>query len=86
MAKDDWRSAVALINQQAQPGDVIWMDPVSGFFPYHYYRPAVPVYAGRELLPQPAADGIWHVAERQPGKTVPASTAERWLDEHWQLV
>jgi uncharacterized membrane protein len=84
--KDDWRGVVAYINGQAEAGEVIWSDPVSGSFLYQYYRPVMPVYASSEMLPQPNASGIWHVAERQPGRGVPGSAAERWLDENWELV
>ncbi|MCI0395393.1 MAG: hypothetical protein L0322_10700, partial [Chloroflexi bacterium] len=84
--KDDWRSVVATMNQQARPGDVAWLDPSHGIYVFNYYQPVLPAQFSKDLLPEPAAAGAWHVAERQPGKPIPASTAERWLDENWQLI
>ncbi|MCI0578798.1 MAG: glycosyltransferase family 39 protein [Chloroflexi bacterium] len=84
--KDDWRSVVAAMNQQARPGDVAWLDPSHGIYVFNYYQPVLPAQFSKDLLPEPAAAGAWHVAERQPGKPIPASTAERWLDENWQLI
>jgi hypothetical protein len=84
--KDDWRGAVAYIQQQAVAGEAVWLDPSSGFMPYQYYRTEFDSVTGREPMLNPPAAGIWHIAERQPGRPVPGSAAESWLDQNRPLL
>jgi uncharacterized membrane protein len=84
--KDDWRGALALINDRARPGDVVWLDPRSGSFPYEYYQPVLNPQFTNTLKETPPQTEIWHIAERQPNRPVPGSVAENWLDANRRLL
>jgi uncharacterized membrane protein len=84
--KDDWRAAVALINQKAGADDVVWLDPFSGNLPYNYYEPTVSPNFSFELMDAPPETNIWHIAERQPNRPIPGSEAEIWLDANRKLL
>lgn len=90
--KDDWRGAVAHINQHATPPaeaeSVTWLDPFWNIVPYDYYAPVVPGQRGnlQRLEAAARAGEVWLVAERFPGQEVPASSGEAWLDENLELV
>jgi uncharacterized membrane protein len=84
--KDDWRAAVNYLNESAGAGDLVWLDPFSGNVPYNYYRPELQPQFNQDMLPDPPPVDIWHIAERQHGKPVPASAAERWLDANRKLI
>ncbi|MGB3716250.1 MAG: glycosyltransferase family 39 protein [Candidatus Promineifilaceae bacterium] len=84
--KDDWRGAVALINQKAGADDVVWLYPFSGNLPYNYYEPTVSPRFSFELLDAPPETNIWHIAERQPNRPIPGSEAEIWLDANRKLL
>lgn len=85
--KDDWRSAVAYIEAQAQPEDIVWIDPPWNAVAYEYYQAeTAPVYGELTALKQMAVTDIWLVAERFPMYEIPSSASESWLDENFQLV
>jgi uncharacterized membrane protein len=84
--KDDWRGALALINDRARSGDVVWLDPRSGSFPYEYYHPVLDPQFTNTLKETPPQTEVWHVAERQPNRPVPGSEAESWLDANRRLL
>ncbi len=85
--KDDWRNAVAYINNNAQAGDVVWIDPPWNNVAYDYYGTQLPASAGnQENLEQLAGTDTWLLAERFPGQTPPSSVSETWLDDNLQLV
>lgn len=84
--KDDWRGAVGYINQHSAAGDVVWLAPASGQIPYNYYQPEIPPMVGLNLIEDPPAAEIWHIAERQPGTPIPNGPIESWLDENRPLL
>lgn len=85
--KDDWRSAVAYIEAQAQPEAVIWLDPSWNNVAYEYYQAKTSATTGNiQELKQTAVMDIWLVAERFPQNEIPSSASEVWLDENLQLV
>lgn len=84
--KDDWRSAVAHINEHASKDDVVWIDPYSGNLPYNYYRPLLEAQFSSELLENPPLSQVWHIAERQPNRPMPGSEAEEWLDANRRIL
>jgi hypothetical protein len=84
--KDDWRGAVDYINRYSTPDDMVWLSPASGELPYNYYQPKIQAMVGLNLIDNPAAAEIWHIAERQPGKPVPNGPIESWLDENRPLL
>jgi mannosyltransferase len=88
--KDDWRSVVAYLDEQVQPGELVWLDPSWNDYPYSYYQPKNPpiVERWRGTPPQEwqQTQALWLIAERSHGTTVPSSPSEAWLDENWQLV
>jgi uncharacterized membrane protein len=94
LPKDDWRAAVAYLNSQVGPDEVVWLDPGWNFMPYLYYAPnyparwAAPGEAALRLaeLTSGEAPGIWLIAERPAGRPVPGSPSEAWLDDEWRLV
>jgi len=84
--KDDWRSAVAYINQNAGPDDAVWMEPSYGILPYGYYQPTIPSsYLSEDVIGRPQS-AVWHIAERQPNRPIPGSSAETWLDSNRKLL
>ena len=84
--KDDWRGAVAYINQFSKAGDIVWLEPSSGHLPYDYYDPSIkPVISLNQVEEDPSA-GVWHIAERQPNRPIPGSSAEVWLDVNRELL
>jgi uncharacterized membrane protein len=90
LPKDDWRSVVAYLDEEVQPGELVWLDPSWNHFPYDYYRPKHPPLGEgwRGTPPQEwqQAQALWLVAERSHGTTAPSSASEAWLDENWQLA
>jgi mannosyltransferase len=91
--KDDWRSAVAHVNSNATPDEVIWvLGPPEPWAvsPFEYYdaEPRLVPAQRREDLSHLAAEqpgGIWLVASRTPRDAIPSSATEEWLDEEWRL-
>ncbi len=85
--KDDWRGAVAYIEAQAQPEDIVWLDPAWNQVVYDYYQLETSASIGSlQELEQLAVSDTWLVAERFPMNEVPSSESEIWLDENLQLV
>ncbi|VAW38401.1 hypothetical protein MNBD_CHLOROFLEXI01-3307 [hydrothermal vent metagenome] len=85
--KDDWRGAVAYIEAQAQPEDIVWLDPAWNQVVYDYYQLETLASTGNlQKLEQLAVSDTWLVAERFPMNEVPSSASEIWLDENLQLV
>jgi mannosyltransferase len=88
--KDDWRSVVAYLDEQVQPGELVWLDPPWNDLPYNYYGPKHPPlgshWRGTPPTEWQGAQALWLVAERSHGAIAPSSPSEAWLDEHWQLV
>jgi hypothetical protein len=84
--KDDWRSATAQINQDAGDNDIVWLEPSHGNLPYGYYEPLIdPTFTVNAVLEKPDVD-VWHIAERQPNRPIPGSSAEIWLDKNRELL
>ncbi|MDT8307070.1 MAG: hypothetical protein RRC07_14155 [Anaerolineae bacterium] len=89
LPKDDWRGAVAYLEEQTGREAAVWLDPSWSTFPYNYYaQESVPQTGSLEELAEVAGESreIWLVAKRFPGQDVPSSPAETWLDARWQLV
>jgi hypothetical protein len=94
LPKDDWRAAMAFLESQVAPDEIIWLDPGWNSMPYRYYTPThtprwtSPGEEARSLAELSAGDapGIWLVAERPGGRPVPGSPSEAWLDVEWRLV
>ena len=84
--KDDWRSATAHINANSQEGDVVWLDPNFGYMPYGYYEPIIEPSFSSEAVLENRNSEVWHIAERQPNRPIPGSSAEIWLDENRELL
>jgi hypothetical protein len=84
--KDDWRGVVQYINQEAESGDLVWMDPVWNRFPYDYYQAEINVSLGNveavgaQLA---AAETVWFIAERYGQGT--RRESEIWLQENMEL-
>lgn len=85
--KDDWRGAAAFVESRAVEGELIWVAPVSYALPYDYHAltPAERGTVDRLDARSAEASGIWLVTTRFPGNAVPASPAERYLNERWEL-
>lgn len=87
VAKDDWRSVVARLNQEANANTIVWIDPSYNAVPYNHYQPVHPPQGGSvEQLATNNATEIWLVAERYPSSTIPASPSEQYLDQEWQWI
>ena len=86
VGKDDWRGATAHINNSAKPDDIVWLDPNIGILPYDYYEPLIEPSFGVEAVEQHPNSEVWHIAERQPNRPIPGSSAEIWLDENRDLL
>ncbi len=85
--KDDWRGAVAYIETHAQPHDVVWIDPNWNNAVYAYYRPGTPAHYGQQgPLSELATTSTWLIAERFPGRAIPSSKSETWLNDNLELV
>ena len=85
--KDDWRGAVAYLNESATSEDLVWLDPFWNLTIYNLYEPAVVAQHDRLTALEEAATGsVWLVAERVPGEPTPTSASEAWLDRNLQLV
>ncbi len=88
--KDDWRAAAAYSSTRAEQQDVVWIDPIWNRVPFAYYAPLIESQSGALAVLQDSAaanpPAIWLVAERAPGTPIPASEAEKWLDQNWQIV
>ena len=86
VGKDDWRSATAYINSRAEHDDVVWLEPSAGRMPYSYYDAVIePSFTVESVLENPGSD-VWHIAERQPSRPIPGSSAEEWLDKNRVLL
>ena len=91
--KDDWRSAVSIINAGADQHDAIWMVYYVGEWsvaPFRYYeaRPPLLYRVDESAYPQLAASApgdLWIVASRTPRDPIPSTAGEAWLDENWAL-
>lgn len=96
--KDDWRGAVAYVNANIQPTDIVWLDPFWIATAYNYYQPTVRprtertdeleavVEGGREDDGRALSHHIWIIAERNPGQPIPSWPSEAWLDDRLTLV
>jgi uncharacterized membrane protein len=92
--KDDWRTAIAAINEGSTDGDSIWMVSYVNDWsvaPYQYYGARQPLVfsVDAEGFPDLAASvpaDLWIVASRTPRDPIPSTDGEAWLDENWLLI
>jgi len=84
--KDDWRGAVAFINENAASDAVVYFDPgwtgIMGSY-YPLEREAFAVRSGLEGAPEAAE--IWLIAQRFPEQEIPSSATEAALDASKRL-
>lgn len=91
--KDQWRELVTALAAQAQPGDVVWVQPAWEVAPFTYYLPdgSGPAVSG------PPADAdkraaalqqgrIWHVYQTYEYLRSPDHTVEQLLAEQMEAV
>lgn len=84
--KDDWRGAVAYIAANAEPDDLVWIEPHWNQKAVEYYQLPFETKTGTLAMLQKAANrDIWIIAERFPNLSVPSSDIEKWLDENLRL-
>jgi uncharacterized membrane protein len=85
--KDDWRGAVAFIENNAHSGDLVWIEPSWNRNAVEYYQLSHETRSGTlTTLEQVATRDLWIIAERSPNLPVPSSPGEAWLDANLHLV
>ena len=85
--KDDWRGAVAYVNENASHTDVAWIDPVYNRMAVSYYDLNLPFETERTAsLEELSASDLWLIAQRFPGQAIPSSPTEQLLDDNLELV
>lgn len=91
LPKDDWRSAVAFVNSNAETGDIAFSDDVPWIGGvYDFYGGNIPLFltddpptAGRLIA---EASTSWVLTRRRPQDAIPAIAAEKWFDENKSLL
>jgi hypothetical protein len=85
--KDDWRSAAAFVESRAAPSDLVWVDPFLFGLPYGYYAGAPAEHGTIDALDARAgrSTGVWLVITRFPGRPIPETPAEKYLEYWWEL-
>lgn len=85
--KDDWRGAIAYINEQAAPDAVVTFDPSWYTLLGRYYAlQAQQIGIEGDLSETLPSGEIWLVAERFPGQPIPSSSTEATLDASARLL
>lgn len=84
--KDDWRGAVAYVNDNASENDVAWIDPLWNRLPVLYYDIILDIKPGEPEPIQALGGDIWFFAERIPGQKIPATPTEEYLDNNLELL
>jgi uncharacterized membrane protein len=91
--KDDWRGSVAYMNENSNAGDVVVLEHPWNLKVTRYYGLAPEmitpdkIKAASDLEENSTIRGdIWYVVERVPGQSEAATSIERWLDEHLEML
>jgi hypothetical protein len=85
--KDDWRGAIAYVNEHAQSDALLWLDPPWIIDLTSIYQPAIPVErSDPKKLEQLRGRDVWLISERYPNLPIPYSPSEAWLDQNLKLV
>jgi hypothetical protein len=87
--KDDWRGAIAHINEHAEADAILRLDPHWIIDVAAIYRPVIQTHRKRgnqENLEQLLARDVWLISERYPNLPVPYTASEIWLDQNHELV
>lgn len=85
--KDDWRGAVAYINQHAQPEAILLLDPPWLHDVVSLYEPVIGTRRSNpETFEQLRGRPVWLISERYPNLPIPYTPAETWLDANLELV
>jgi hypothetical protein len=84
--KDDWRGAIAYVNEHANSDAILWLDPHWIIDVAAIYRPSIRTQRGNQAdLEQLPGREIWLISERYPNLPIPYSASEVWLDQNLEL-
>jgi hypothetical protein len=92
-AYEDWRSAVVVVEEHSQPGDLILITPTWSTAAFDYYYEGDLFYTGTNLQHarqnEPAliqAPHVWLVFNRHPALAVLTLETENWFRENGRLI
>jgi 4-amino-4-deoxy-L-arabinose transferase-like glycosyltransferase len=90
---EDWRSTVAAISENSQPGDLILLTPAWSKMAFDYYYQGDLLYIGtnanlaqRELNTLVEARHVWLVVNRHPSIAGETEVTENWFAQNGVLI